>query len=63
MIDKMTQARTYSKRHGCYVYVETVIKGRGKGLMEFRLRDEKALWWNSSVVEVVAIFKNGRKLK
>ena len=58
----INRARSYSKRHNCTMYVEHVVKGRGKGQYE---PSEDGLcigWWESSVVEIIATYKNGKRI-
>jgi len=59
----MRRARSYSKRHRCEVRVEHVVKGRAKGCYE-TVEDPSCplTWWADSVVEVVAIYRHGRKI-
>jgi len=55
-------ARSYSKRHNSKIYVEHVVKGRGKGRYCCRHEDSINIWWPSSVVEVAAVYENGKRI-
>ena len=57
---EVQRARTYSKRHNCQVNVEHVIKGRDKGRYYAAEKGyDEGCWCAGTVVEVVAVYKNG----
>lgn len=59
----INRARSYSKRHNCTVQVRLCVKGRGKGRYNDYTPGEIDTWWTDSVCKVVAVYKNGVKLK
>ena len=58
----INRARSYSKRHNCIVHVEHVVKGRAKGQYEDTEEGYPNCWWKSSVIEIVATYKNGKRI-
>jgi hypothetical protein len=57
------RAISYSKKHNCIVQVRQVIKGRGKGRFDDYIPGDISGWWTDSVLKVIAIYKNGVKIK
>ena len=56
----VTSARDYSRRHKCMVWVEHVIKGRGKARYGWHLKGHSYGWGKGSKVEVIAMYCNGK---
>lgn len=57
---EMRYAREQSKRHNETWIVEEVIGGHGKGSISSHPSYDNCCWWKTSVVKVIATYKNGK---